>query len=91
MLELYNSIRKLAKDANVDVDLMDIGCTLTNSMSQEQQDDLASMIKYMSGNDPMEILANVLHDLAGLKAIYLNDPHGDCFVPRSTGFHLRFS
>lgn len=88
MLELQEKIKSLADKAQVPINLMDVGITLTVAMSKEQLDDLSAMINFLEGSQmlPAEILYNVLHDLTGLKAIHLDDPHGIGFSPRSKGY-----
>lgn len=93
MLELLEKLKSLAKQAGIQIDLMDIGITLTNAVNEEQLKDLASMIDYLEKHNPHQnkqdaaayVLSNALHDLIGLKAVYLNDPMGIGFSPRSAG------
>lgn len=93
MLELLETIKSLAKEANTDIDVMDIGITLSEAMTREQIEDLAAMIEYLRKTDmsAREVLYNALHDLQGLKSIFLEDEAGLCFSPRSTGYRLKAS
>jgi len=88
MLETLETIKELAKQAKWDIDLMDVGCTLTNAMNKKQIADLNAMIKFLQKCDdsPGSILANVLHDLNGLKAVYFKQQSGAGFSPRSFGY-----
>jgi hypothetical protein len=91
MLSLMNKIFDLAKKADWQIDKVDVGCTLTNAMSQTQQADLEAMIDFLESRDEPKdsILTNVFHDLNGLKAAYFSQPEGDCFSPRSSGYATR--
>ncbi len=90
-LVIEEAIAAIAKKAGLTVDRMDIGITLTVAMNQEQREDLVVMMGFLVGQKMSsgEILYNLLHDLGGLKAIYLKDPHGKCFSPRSSGYAKR--
>ena len=86
-MELQKRIVNLAETCNVEVDRMDISITLTVAMTPLQVDDLAAMMAFLLREEtPSAALSNTIHDLGGLKAIHLKDPHGDCFVPRSAGY-----
>lgn len=89
MLELQNKIVSLCEKAEIPIDKMDLGVTLTVAMTQKQRDDLSAMMDYLEQMKSAELAFNVLHDLRGLKAVYLGDPAGDCFVPRSSGYAAR--
>lgn len=93
MLDLMNKIFELADKDGWEIDRTDIGCTLTNAMNEEQLADLAAMIDFLElqNYEPSSILANVMHDLNGLKAAYFCAPEGDCFSPRSRGYAKKAS
>ena len=82
---------ELAKWKNID--RVDAGMTISLAMTDEQRDDLAAMIDFLeSQNDtPSSIMANVMHDLCGLRAIYFKEPHGNSFSPRSSGYAKRIA
>jgi len=94
-IELEQKVFVLAELAEWDIDRVDAGITISIAMTDEQRNDLAAMIDYFeSGNTPMpasEIMANVMHDLNGLKAVYMKLPQGDCFCPRSSGYTKRMA
>ncbi|MCK5609618.1 hypothetical protein KAR91_47525 [Candidatus Pacearchaeota archaeon] len=85
MVDLSKKLSELAKRANIEIDRLDIGCTLCHSMTETEKVDLEAMIDWMDKQNvhPMEILANVLHDLSGFKSRHFEKPGGDCFCPRS--------
>ena len=91
---LAATVSQLHKDAELQEDRLSNATTLSK-MSQEQIDDLSSMIIYFlaSGDEgqkePGYILANVMHDLNGLKAGFLDLPAGKGFLPRSDGYSKR--
>jgi hypothetical protein len=64
--------------------LMDIEFATT----VKQRCDLLAMIEVSKKKaiNASEILYNVLHDLVGLRCVYLEHPSGRCFVPRSFGY-----
>ena len=78
-------IKELHQDAKQTFNGMDVGITLFK-MSDQQVDDLNSMIAFFELNDRTAgyILSNVAHDLNGLKAEFISGPCG--FSPRSTGY-----
>jgi catechol-2,3-dioxygenase len=90
-IELEKKVFDLAERADWDIDRLDIGITISIAMTDEQRNDLAAMIDFLeSRKDSLDsIMANVMHDLSGLKAIYLKDPSGNCFSPRSDGYAKR--
>lgn len=91
MLELFQTIKLLFSQIAETPDLVDIGITL-DKMSKEQCADLSAMIDFMrneSKDTASYILAQVMHDLNGLKAGFLGLPEGDCFSPRSHGYANR--
>jgi len=90
-LELVEKVFALSELAEWDIDRMDVGITTSIAMTDEQRDDLAAMIDFLESqkNTPSSIMANVMHDLSGLKAVYLKDPSGSCFSPRSSGYTKR--
>ncbi len=92
-LVIEEAIAAIAKKANIKINRMDIGITLSVAMNQEQREDLVVMMGYLVGQkmDAEEILYNILHDLNGLKAIYLKDSTGIGFVPRSHGYSKKAS
>jgi len=96
-LELYKTIKHLFEQVAKEqghvlcFDAIDIGITL-NKMTEEQQEDLLTMIKFMSNlctSSVGSILADVVHDLDGLKAGFLDLPQSQCFSPRSSGYAKR--
>ncbi len=92
-LELSNTIAELYKAAGRDQDRMSDDITLSK-MSAMQRNDLAAMIEYFQSGDkgqrePGYILANVGHDLAGLKAGFLNLIEDGGFSPRSSDYAAR--
>ena len=90
-LVIEEAIVAIAEKAKTKIDRMDIGITLFVAMTKEQREDLVVMMGFLVGKkmDPAEILYNLLHDLNGLKAVYLKDPTGDGFLPRSHGYRLK--
>jgi len=92
-LVIEEAIVAIAKKAGTKIDRMDIGITLSVAMSKEQREDLVAMMGFLVGQkmEPAKILFNLLHDLDGLKAIYLNDPHGIGFLPRSAGYRNKIA
>jgi hypothetical protein len=90
---IEEAIVAIAKRAKVPVDRMDIGITLSVAMNQAQREDLVAMMGFLVGQKMSagEILSNLLHDLNGLKAIYLDDPHGIGFSPRSFDYAKKVS
>ena len=92
-LDLEQKVFALAELAEWDINRLDVGITTSIAMNDEQRADLAAMIDYLeSGPTPMsadEIMSNVMHDLSSLKAVYLKDPSGSCFIPRSSGYTKR--
>ncbi len=91
-LELANVIAELYKAAGWKQDRMSDDITLSK-MSAMQHNDLAAMIEYFQSGDegqqePGYILANVGHDLTGLRAGFLGLPE-DGFSPRSSGYATR--
>ena len=91
MEQLEQTIKDIATQAGIEIDYMDLGITLTVAMNQEQRDDLAAMIQHLQAakTNGSELFYNVMHDLHGLKAVYLKDPAGECFLPRSDGYRLK--
>lgn len=92
-IELLQVIKSYHEKVDIPCDTIDIGITL-NKMSQEQRDDLAAMIQWLHENtygDDSYLLYQVLHDLNGLKAVFLGLPEGQCFSPRSSGYAKKFS
>ncbi|KKL86213.1 hypothetical protein LCGC14_1946940 [marine sediment metagenome] len=90
-LVIEEAIAAIAKRAGTEIDRMDIGITLSTAMTKEQREDLVAMMGFLVGQkmEPATILYNLLHDLNGLKAVYLKDPAGKCFSPRSSGYRLK--
>jgi len=90
-VELEQKVFALAELAEWDIDRTDAGMTISIAMDDEQRFDLAAMIDFLVSRDdtPSSIIANVMHDLNGLKAVYLKDPFGNCFSPRSSGYAKR--
>lgn len=90
-IDLIQTISNLAKEANWEIDKMDLSMDVTVAMNIEQQNDLACMIEFLkkSGYKASSICANVFHDLYGLRAAHLGHPSGDCFCPRSSGYAQR--
>jgi len=90
-IDLEQKVFALAELAEWDINRLDAGITISIAMTDEQRDDLAAMIDFLEsqGDSPSAIMANVMHDLSGLKAVYLKDPSGSCFVPRSSGYAKR--
>ena len=88
MKELLEKIKALAKKTGWKIDMMDVGCIITSAMNKEQIADLKAMVEFLEGQEDSasSILANVLHDLNGLKAVYFKTPEGNCFSPRSAGY-----
>ena len=88
LILLTEEIKQLYADAGLIYDVTDVDCTLTLAMNETQRKDLKAMIEYLKAHDrDIENIAyNIFHDLDGLKALYLKDPHGKCFVPRSHGY-----
>lgn len=86
-LVLLQSIQKLHSQIAYPCDSLDIGITLSK-MTDEQLDDLSAMVQWMkdNNNDCSYILAQVVHDLNGLKAGFLGLPEGIGFCPRSSGY-----
>ena len=87
-IKLSNTIAEFYSMAGVEQDRMDCDITLMK-MSHEQHEDLAAMIDYLyehRGDTPVRVLAEIVHDLNGLKAGFLGLPGGVCFSPRSSGF-----
>ena len=44
LIDLLTTIKELHKDSGITPDMMDIGCTLTEAMTEEQINDLAAMM-----------------------------------------------
>ena len=90
-IELEQKVFALAELAEWDINRSDIGITTSIAMNAEQRNDLAAMIDFLESqkDTPSSIMANVMHDLSGLKAVYLKDPSGSCFSPRSSGYAKR--
>lgn len=92
--ELSNKIADLYESAGFQQDRMSDDITLMK-MSAMQHNDLAAMIEHLENHgdtgqkEAGYILANVGHDLNGLKAGFLGLPEGDCFSPRSSGYATR--
>ncbi len=89
-MELSEIITKLYRQCCIRQDRLDCDITLSK-MSDMQRIDLSAMIDYMMSIDrgASYILAQVNHDLQGLKAGFLGLPEGDCFSPRSSGYAAR--
>ena len=90
-IELMKMFRTLADEAEVRYvfDWMDVDITITQAMSHEQRADLLAMMIYLDGHKgctPMHVLAEAMHDIRGLKAVYLGDPAGNGFSPRSSSY-----
>ena len=85
MLKLLETITRLHLQTDIEYDVMDIGCTLTN-ITTEQCDDLSAMIECLKKRkcSALNILGNVTHDLQGLKREILEGPCG--FSPRSKDY-----
>jgi len=92
-IELEKKVFALASKAEWDINRIEVGITVSIAMSNEQRDDLVAMIDFLeSQNDELgSIMANVMHDLHGLKAVYLKDPSSRCFSPRSAGYAKRIA
>lgn len=93
MLELLETIKQLFSQIAETCDAMDIGITLSK-MSDEQQADLSAMITFLKNQPDANasyILAQVMHDLNGLKAGFLGLPSGEYFSPRSSGYAKKVS
>ena len=91
-IELEQKVFALAELAEWDnIDRTDTGMTISIAMTDEQRDDLAAMIDFLESQKdaPSSIMANVMHDLCGLRAVHFGEPHGDCFSPRSSGYAKR--
>lgn len=92
MTELESKIRALTEALSYELDPIDLGITVTVAMTAKQVEDLEAMFdSLMAGSmNKIEVLYNILHDLGGLKAAYLNKQEAhyvdDCFVPRSSGY-----
>ena len=89
--ELLQMFRDMADGAGCwsDLNWMDIDITITQAMSHDQRADLLAMMVYLDehkGCTPGHVLAEALHDIYGLKAVYLADPVGNCFLPRSASY-----
>lgn len=80
---LYKVLRTLYDNNNLEFKGMDLGCTLHYACSDDQIKDMLGFISWCLNNneDGMYILANIGHDLNGLKREYLNEENG--FSPRS--------
>lgn len=89
-MQLFKTIKGLAVRAGIEIDLLSLDMDLTLAMNDEQRADLAAMIEYLGKHNftPGQILANVLHDCHGLRAIYQNPGKANLryFSPRSTGY-----
>ena len=86
-IELEKKIVKLHESANFPCDRLDLGITLTVALNDQQRVDLSAMIDRLTeGNEPMYVLAQVVHDLNGLKGLYLEPERFVGFSPRSTGY-----
>jgi hypothetical protein len=87
---LLSAVSDLFTETNMEHDQLDTAITL-DKMSDEQREDMAAMIEYFRNNDETAsyILAQVCHDLAGLKAGFLGLPEGIGFSPRSAGYAVR--
>lgn len=91
---LIEMIENLIKDAGfslygLGLTKLDLHTTVRMAMSPEEHKDLMAMIQYLIADKKLSlpaIMTEAIHDLAGFKAIYLNDPHGTCFAPRSSGY-----
>jgi len=90
-LELEQKLFALAELVEWDINRLDVGITTSIAMTEEQRNDMAAMIDFLEAkkDKPASIIANVMHDLSGLKAVYLKDPAGECFSPRSAGYATR--
>lgn len=88
---VQNLVDRSGLDHNNFASKQDIAITICVAMDSAQRMDLASMIEFLEQKrTPIDtILFNVLHDLNGLKAIHLGQPHGDCFIPRCAGYALK--
>ena len=96
-IKLYKTIKHLFEQVAKEqghvlcFDAIDIGITVSK-MTEEQQEDLLTMIKFMSNlctSTAGSVLDDVVHDLNGLKAGFLDLPEGRCFSPRSFGIAKR--
>lgn len=91
-LELEEKVFALAELAEWDnIDRTDAGMTISIAMNDEQRNDLAAMIDFFESrkDTPSSIMANVMYDLCGLRAVHFGEPHGNCFSPRSSGYAKR--
>ena len=75
-LIIEQAIVEIAKRADVQIDRLDLGCTLMHAMSTEQKNDLVAMMGVLvgSGMDAADVLTELYHDLNAFKQLYLN-PH----------------
>ena len=86
-IELEKKIVALHAFAGCPCDRLNIGITVTVAMNDTQRADLSAMIDHLSsGNGPMYVLAQVVHDLNGLKGLYMEPERFVGFSPRSTGY-----
>lgn len=85
---IIKTLKDLSIKADMPIDLLAAGCTLSQAMDDTQRGGLYSMIKWMKENkqQPGYILSNVMHDINGLKALYLDPKNNQGFCPRFTGY-----
>ena len=91
-------IAQLAKEADVAIDMKDLGCTLHVAMKADEVKDLEAMLDFIAqpqlgrpANEPSTVLAQVMHDINGCRARYFDEPGSDCFLPRSHGFAAKMA
>ena len=84
-MNIEQKLFHLAEQANVQLDRMDIGCTLYVGMTDDERKDLEAMINNYKGTC-LQVLAQAMHDINGCRARHFKEPNGWCFVPRSYGW-----
>ena len=91
-------ISQLSKDADIAIDMRDIGCTLHVAMKADEVKDLEAMFDFLSepqlgrpANEPSFILSQVMHDINGCRARHFDEPGSDVFSPRSHGFAAKMA
>ena len=91
-LVIQEAIEAIAKKADIEIDRIDLGCTLMHAMNQNQKQDLVAMMGFLVGQkmEAGEILYNLYHDLNGFKRIYLTGIE-DGWLARSNGYAKKVS
>jgi len=85
LIMLKDKIVSLMDEAGFTCSACDLVMDLELAMTEDQRLDLSAMIDCLRNNTPAsQVASNVMHDLHGLRQVYLNGDDG--FSPRSSGY-----